>query len=430
VFSPWDILLLVLLGLILLRPHHFRLRSPILGVNRPLLMFGLVWLVGMLIGLSKAFLFRYGFTDFRSVVQQSLPAFYLIVTYWLTRSVLVKQKDLELIVRALYLANLMILAKGIVLFVYAMVFPSPVMKGFLSIPIVLYDELTVLTIGMLFAFAKWVSGERLNLLDVVVFGGGVFFSLVSTRRLTWLMMAFNFAIIWYFGRKKNHPLVFRLVAPGLVFCLVGVLLLAVIPQMSDAVGLVVQSFDIYSDVGRAYGGSVRSAELENLFLNLNTQSPGSYMWGMGLGTQWYEFVSMGLPTDVGTTAFIESLLERGTQGWWPYFHVPYISGIYRFGLGGMALLVAAGLFWFFMCLRTIRRIPKQFFPILLVTLVLGIEGLLVIGDSVDSAGPAQFGIWLGFLESVLWLNAVKHKAVKLNILASSDVDQAERCTPV
>ena len=105
----WDVLLLVLLGFILLRPRRFRLFRRSVKLNRPLMFFFGVWGLAMLNGLVHATVWRYGWTSLRSVVQQSLPALYLVLSYLLARSVMVKRQDIDLLVRVLCLTNLIIL---------------------------------------------------------------------------------------------------------------------------------------------------------------------------------------------------------------------------------------------------------------------------------------------------------------------------------
>ena len=85
--------------------------------------------------------------------------------------------------------------------------------------------------------------------------------------------------------------------------------------------------------------------------------------------------------------------------------MPYVSLIYRYGVGGVILLWGVGGVWFLGWLRRLRRLPLSYQPLVLVIVVLGIELLLAAGQSLDSAGPAMFGIWVAVLEAVARLPA-------------------------
>jgi len=401
VLSIWDVLLLVLFGFILI--DRLRLFSPVVKPNQLLrLLFG-AWFLAALNGLAHAAIWRYGFTSFRSIVQQTLPIVYLVLSYLLVRVVLVERRDIDLVVRGLYLCNILILIQGSVLFGLSVVGLFPAMPGFLGIPIVLYGQLMFLALGVNWTFAKWVGGQRVSLLEWVIFIGGTFFLLMSTRRLVLLTLLFNCSVIWFLGAKHRLSVGMLLRVTLLVLVtMVPVVMVAsiLVPQFVDAMSLVAQSYDMTSDVGRFYGGVFRMAQIESLFLNLNEQAPFSYVWGMGLGTYWYEYVSMGLPMDRGTTAYVESVLETGWRGWWPGFHLSYISLFYRYGVGGMIFLVAVVGNWFLSWLRRLRRLPRPDQPLALMIIVMGAQVLLAMGDSLDSAWPALFGIWIGVLEAL------------------------------
>jgi hypothetical protein len=307
----WDVLLLVLVGFILLRPRRFRLFSTV-KPNQLLWIFVGVWALAAVNGLAHVIVWRYGYTSFRSVVQQTLPAVYFVLSYLLARTVLVNRRDINLIVRTLYVCNVVILIQGLVLLVLALGGRFPAIKGFLGIPIVLYGQVSFLTFGLNLAAAKLAAGHRVSYWDWAILVGGVFFSLATTRRMVLLFLVFNLVVIWFLATKGRFSVgrLVRVARIGLLTAAaVGLLAYLLVPQLMEALPLMVQSFDLTSEIGAESGGNLRIAQMESLFLNLRTQAPLSYVWGMGLGTYWYENVSMGLPTDRGTTGYSTPLVE-------------------------------------------------------------------------------------------------------------------------
>lgn len=414
ILSTWDILLLVLLGLILAGNRRFRLLGPLSSPNRLLLLICGLWILAALNGLAHATAWRYGYTNIKGVVQQALPAVYLLLSYFLTRAVLERNQDIDLLMRTLDLCNIIILIQGMVLLVQAQAGLLSVMRGFLGIPIVLYDQLTFLSLGVNVIAARLVFGQRVRVWHWIIFVGGVFFLLASTRRLILFTMLLNFVVIWFLGRRYRGPAGqwFRSVV---FFCgvtaIAGAIAFTALPQLPQAVSLVIQSFDLTSDVGVANAGQLRMAQIENLFQNLNAQGLLSYIFGSGFGTQWYEFVSMGLPTDRGTTAYTEAVLTTGVLGWWPNFHLSYIALFYRYGVGGGGFLLLVGLVWFKRWFYILRDLAPVHRPLALVVIILGLQLLVGLGDTYSSAYPAMMGIWLAVLETVPRQNSMEERAL-------------------
>ena len=99
---------------------------------------------------------------------------------------------------------------------------------------------------------------------------------------------------------------------------------------------------------RADDGSVatRAAELRNLTANLDRRN--GWLWGIGLGNRWYEYVEQ--PEDPG--AFQEH--EQG-QPWHLGMHVPLARLVLDFGLVGLGLLLAVLAVRFRRSWRLLRR---------------------------------------------------------------------------
>jgi len=360
-------------------------------------------LLASLVGLAHATFWRYGFTDFRSVVQGTIPTVYFLLSYRLVQGILIHQRDLNLFLGILRFCIVATLVSGILLFVLSYMGLFAASPGFLGIRIVLYNQLTFVALGVYWVFAKVVFGGRVSKLDWFILGLGVFFLLTSTRRMRLLFLVFNTSLIWIVAQRyTSFPRSLIRIAKVAVIALVLVSLAAAIfaPQLGEALVLVIKSLDIVSETGAEYAGEARVAEIQNLFLNMKQEAPGSYVWGMGVGTQWHEFVPTGYTA--GTSAYVSSLEDFGSQGWWPYFHIPYISGVYRFGMVGTLVLWFLTGVWFLQWLRLLRKVPKSYKPITIVMVILTVQVILGFGDSVGSSGRAVGGVYLAVLEAIAW----------------------------
>ena len=402
VISLWDVFLIVLVGFAILsstRSRWWRIARP----NRILIPAFLIVMLASLVGLAHATFWQYGFTDFRSVVQGTLPTVYFLLSYRIVQGILVRQKDLDLFLGILQFCIVATLAGGVVLFTLFYLGLFSASPGFLGIRIVLYQQLVFATLGVYWVFAKIVFGGRVSKLEWAILGLGVFFLLSSTRRLTLLLLVFNTSLIWMLARRYTS---FRRrlirITKVAVISLVSVSLAAAIfaPQLGEALVLVIKSLDITSEIGAEYAGGARMAEIQNLFLNMKQEAPWSYVWGMGIGTQWHEFVPTGMTA--GTSAFISSLEKIGSRGWWPYFHIPYIVSIYRIGAVGTLLLWFLIGIWFIQWIRLLRRIPWSYRPVAMVMAIEVAQTVLALGDSVNSLSPAVAGMYLAVLEAMTW----------------------------
>lgn len=92
--------------------------------------------------------------------------------------------------------------------------------------------------------------------------------------------------------------------------------------------------------------------------------------------------------------------RAGAQGWWPGFHLPFVSVVYRFGLLGAVAIWAVVWGWLLRWRAVIRGLTgvERAFAVTVVVLIAGM--LLGMGETLDPAGPALFGFLLACLASL------------------------------
>jgi hypothetical protein len=422
VLCLWDVLILVAFWLILSSGKLMRTVDPFARHNRKLYVIGGIWIFGALVGIAHATVFKFGPTSIANVIQQVLPSIYFFLSIILARTLLQTEKDIVFILKILTICSLAILIEGGVFLFLALVELIPVLRGYGGIPIVVYDGMAFLTFSVLLTCAKYFFGEKVTFIDKFIFIGGVFFILISTRRSNLFFLVLNLLVIYLFSRQRIFSL--GTVVSGVkTIVLMGapllVLLYLFVPDYFDTIGFVLSSFDISSEAGEISGGTLRLAQLGNMFLNMNTEAPLSYLWGMGFGTQWFEYIPLiGLNAE-GDGAYIGLVQELGALGWWPYFHLSSISLLYRFGFAGTILIFVFSIIWLKGWWKVLRSFAPGHRPWIFVVVLLGFEYLIVVGDSVDSAWPALVGILFGLLESFSRIARAKQSHQKVSIEPSA-----------
>ena len=316
VVSIWDILLLILLVLALWTHPRGARKSRGFGRSADVFLLGVAAVcgAGLVNGLIHAWVVTYGPTSFRSVVQQGLPILYLLASILVGRRAIRGPTSIWRIIWAVRLSTVAVLVQGTLLFVLSLRGAFPAMRGFLGIPMVLYDQLTVLTVAMCLMVARNVAGQKLKFGDWVMLAGSILFLLLSTRRLVLVLVVVNLCLVFVLAVRRGHVLrsFVRVIGSGVA---VGAVIVAVavvaVPRFIEAISLVISSIDVTSEVGQQYKGDLRLAEWDNMVQNLGPGVTPSWAFGRGVGTYWQEIVPMGLSLDVGSTAFTEGQLEGG-----------------------------------------------------------------------------------------------------------------------
>jgi hypothetical protein len=397
VLSLWDVLL-GLLCILALWMHAATGRSRP-AADRParafLLGIALVCGLAALNGLIHAAFVDYGPTSFRSVVQQTLPIVYLFASMAIGSLAVLDRASVWRVVWAVRLAAIATLTEGSVLLVLALRGAYPAMRGIGGIPIVLYDQLAVLNVFVCFMIARLAAGLRLKAGDWLVVMGSVVFLLMSTRRLVFVMLIVNALLIVGLSVRRGRVLrtfgKVGLAGFAVAVAVVGLIVVA-LPRFVEAMRLVIGSFNVTSAVGLEYAGGIRLAELQNLLRNLGPGLSPFWVVGRGLGTYWREYVPMGLSLQAGSTAFTEGVLGTGVYGWWPNFHLPYVSLLYRFGVAGTVVIWGLVWGWVLQLRSKCGGFTGAEAAFAIAVAVLGAGQLLSIGESLDSAGPALLGL--------------------------------------
>ena len=417
ILSIWDIFTLFGFYLVLKSRSEKVCHHNSADINDTLHIIYIFWFFSVLNGLAHATFFQYGYTSFRSVVQQAQPAVYFILSLFLTRSIIKNEQDIDMMIKALSYCNLFILAEGVVFFVLGITEVFYFTKGFGGIPIVIYDGMGFLAIGVLIVIAKYMHNQRITYIDIIVLLGGIAFILLSTRRMNLLMLFINVVIIWLATDTKDNSVnkTYQLAKLTLLAIIpLAIIMPIVVPDFIDIFINVLNSINMSSEAGEANAGLFRLAQISNLFLNMNEETPFSYIWGMGLGTQWYEFIPLiGLQSG-GDTAYVMALQDQGELGWWPYFHIANIAVIYRYGVLGVLAITYIGFLWFMRFVRANKTILHKYQPVILVFTVTIFETIIIMGESLDSSYPAQLGIWLGVSGAILNLDNKRQQYLQIN----------------
>jgi hypothetical protein len=220
-----------------------------------------------------------------------------------------------------------------------------------------------------------------------------------------IMLVFDAALIFLMTVRRGQVVrsTLRMAGGTIAVTVVAVAVASVAaPKLVEAVGEVVRSIDITSEAGQSAsgGGALRVAEITNMYMNLGTDFSPAWVVGRGLGTYWKEYVPTQLSLDVGSGAFVEAQLAEGARGWWPVFHIPFISVVYRFGLLGLVLIWVFSWGWVLRWRTLIRDLTPAERAFAVTVVVLVVSELLSLGESLDSAGPSFFGLLLAGLAVV------------------------------
>ena len=404
VLNLWEVLLAITLLFMLL--HYF-------GRNReagrlqlrgglPFVIFTALILVAIANGLLRISLFAWGTGTPRNVIQSSLPAVYLILSFLLVGQVVRNSVDWrETALLVVKVGVGLVLLTGVVRFIGIMTGQVSTLWHW-GLPIVIYDQMIWCYFPIVLLFVTcWLERFRLRLFLPALLG--LIFILLSTRRLDYLYIPMVIIAALFLvpvrstaggGRALPGPLLLMWRTRGVVVAL-GVLVAGVIfiaPAISEGVLNAIRSLNVV-EYGSSFGGSVRLTEVENLFLNLEYR-PLTYVYGYGLGVPWKAIQ----PIAYGAFSFTEGVLREGS-GWYPQFHIPYFSQLYRFGVGGWLVMMGTVLMIFLRHRRIIARaLPRD--RLLLLPLAATVPIVLAgIGDSVNSYPYVLIGAAWGLLEA-------------------------------
>jgi hypothetical protein len=346
----------------------------------------------------------YGPTELSRVIIAAIPFAYFLAVFLLVVNTVHTAEQAPQAIRWLDRFVLGLVIYGAIRFVLILSGHLKTMTPF-GLPIVLYDQMNLLYIPIFVIVARVLMGERLVFLNWLYLAVMLFFILCSTRRFNYVFLALGVVMVILIGLAsrswKSKTVMKFTMCVGLS---VGVMFLALIitlPGFVKGVAEAMQSIDMLSKIGQQHGGNIRSAQLDNLFSNLQAR-PYAVLVGFGLGTKWQAIEQQPM----NSMAFPEDYI-RQSKGWYPQFHLPYISVLYRFGILGVSFLLIWVIFYLKPFLKNIPRIHFSQRPFYIGALGFLAIALPTIGDSPNPVMPIICGIHMGLLER---LAAAAHQA--------------------
>lgn len=337
----------------------------------------------------------YGPTEFRWVIIATMPIAYFLAVFLLIINIVETQEQAARLIKWLDRLTVGLIIYGVIRFILILLGYVQTMIPF-GLPIVLYDQLNLFYAPIFIIVARLLLKEKLGALQYTNLVLMVVFILLSTRRFNYIFLLLGVGAVFAIGiitRYWRATRVFGFISKGIAALAVALIVLRiVIPSFVSGVADSVNSINMFSKFGQKYGGDSRVAELENIYANLDRR-PYAYLIGFGLGTKWQAIE----PQPMNSMAFPEKYM-RQSKGWYPRFHLPYVASFYRFGILGMAFLIAWLWFYLRTPLRTLRakkETPKAFCIGAIAFLAICLP---MIGDSTSPVLPIICGIYMGLLE--------------------------------
>ncbi len=397
--SIWEMLLLFCFCVLLWRKWRSGVLNLSFGNRRgvPLYLFFLA--VAIAIGLlhAEGSVLGYGPSELRWVIVATMPIGYFLAVFLLIVNIADTRQKTEGMIKWLDRFAFGLIIYGVVRLILIMTGYIQTLIPF-GLPIVLYDQMSLLYAPIFIITARMVMKEKLGALQYVNLALMLFFILCSTRRFNYIFLIVGVMATLAIGMmikswsvKRTLGFLSKSVA---AVALVLIMLMIAIPNFVDGVVDSVNSINMFSKFGQKYGGDSRVAQIENIFANLERR-PYAYFVGFGLGTKWQAIE----PQPMNSMAFPEEYI-RQSKGWYPKFHLPYIASFYRFGILGVASLIVWLGFYLRIFIRTLRvenEMNKTFSIGVIAFIAICLP---MIGDSTSPVLPIICGIYMGILEKL------------------------------
>jgi len=393
VFSIWDIFLVFAIFIAFLKN-----KRPCSRLDSNLMVVGIIWVIALLLGMVHATIFQYGPTGFRNIATQLAPIFYFAASIYLSLRFIQTEDDVIKIYNVLQWCSIIITIEGMFFLLLSAGVELPILRGYGGIPIVVYDGLAFLNITLLIVVDKYLRGLKLSRLDKILLISGILFTLLSTRRMNLALLVINVVVLYLINGRSifsarailnSFKYMFKYIFPAVA------ILYLLSPSLLETFIFVIETFNMGSAAGEISAGYFRLIQIENLFLNLTNQGLLSYIFGMGLGTMWFEFVPLPDLNPDGDAGYIASAHDLGSIGWWPYFHLANIAMIYRYGFAGTIMIATFSFNWLYKIIKSARAQRGLLRSIAVVAALISFETIIVLGDSTDASWPALCGILVG-----------------------------------
>ena len=404
--SVWDVLLGLAFILILIsRLRHGQLTFPGLPSGTWLAILG-IYLFAFLMGLlhTHGNLLSYGRTELLRPLVAAQPILYKFALYWITATVLQTPLDIRKTIQFVKWLSLSLILYGIIRAV--LIFSGVIITMWpFGLPIVLYDQMMMLYLPIFWGLLAFLASEKVVTIKPVWAVLAIVFIISSARRFNYLLLGGGLLLVliltWRFYPGQSGRQLFRkLRLPLLILVMAAAIVVVIMPTLIERVVYTTQTLDIYRATDPGTGSDIRRGEINNLFLNLQ-QRPYSYWCGFGLGTTWKAITYQ--PYD--SFSFTRETLIRGLD-WYPQFHLPYISLLFRYGVLGSCLYWLLCVFLlsrFYLNLKRLAQFQELPFAFYLGGLIFIILILPSIGDSVNPTAPILVGFLIGIIERTVAL---------------------------
>ncbi len=404
--SGWEVLLIIAGGTLLV---HALLAGNVqltLGKLDSAPALFLLFAIALALGLLHVdgSLLSYGTTEIKRSVIAFLPIFYLVVMYLLVMNFLPNEIAAQALLRALTILTTLLATYGLIRLALILQGRLVTMWPF-GLPIVLYDQMVMLyplifTIAALALFNISNRDARRRWYHGLLWSVLVTFILISARRYNYLLLAAGLLLTVVAAlalqQWRMKKILLAAMKATVIFMVVLFALRWIAPQAVRGVTQSLATLELGSRLSNRYGGDIRRAELANMFANMERR-PYSYLVGMGLGTKWQTLVEQPLDNFTYPKAYVAT-----SRGWFPQFHLPYVAGLYRFGMLGFAGLLAWMIFYWH---RRWQKLKSLATPQLRAhALAMMIFLLLILPNLGDSANPTVAilsGVCMGILDRLL-----------------------------
>lgn len=403
--STWDIVFFALISFLLIANLYSR--NPISQINRAtrnnvVLLYFKVLSVSIVVGLVIIVFTQIDHvapTDwFRPVVS----ILYLFLTYFLVVNVIQTKKDFNSFIRITERLAFALVVYGFIRLYYILSgeLTTLVVEG---MPIILYSELLYFDLPICIYFAYIWCGRKLGLSRILLLLLMIGFVLVSTRRFNYILLALNFILVLIVARKAKIITFGEAVARLKIISLIALfgfsVIVLTVPGLIDAVLFAIGTINMFSESGYEYTGEFRLVQIQNIFLNM-LEHPFTLLSGFGIASKWYEFVELPTTIDVvgAHMAYDAKVVAPGSR-WFPFFHVPYFSTFFRFGIIGSFLLLYVVYKLYQNYSMLIRRQDRDIQISLVALTVLVFMPILTIGDNTPPTFGIILGVYLGLLDA-------------------------------
>jgi len=406
IIATWDILLfgtffsLIYRNSFIARPLNLLNRT----FNNPIInVYFILLTVSIVVGLIVILFSQVHVFVIRDWFRAVLPILYLLMTYFIVVNII---KSRESVFQAWQIFELIAAAMvgyGFIRLIFILNGQIQVLTPW-GIPIILYSELVWFNLPINFYLLKISLGERIGVFCWFLLLCMVVFILISTRRMNYILLVLNPLIVFIIARKSGlvtlGKVAYKMKLFFVIFFLVGFGLTMAIPDLFDAILVSIQTINVFSEGGGEYTGEFRLVQFENIISNL-TSMPITWLTGFGIGTKWYVF--QALPTTIDSIgsfmAYDAKVLSAGSD-WLPFFHINFISSLFRFGLIGMFTLFVIVVLLYRHYTRYIRSVKDKNDQILLASLSgLVLMPIRMLGDQPSPEPFISLAINLGLLES-------------------------------